>query len=65
MYYTPSKHEEEPPFLGEFTEDKDEHEVEHDSLTQHPTEYTQEKIVHCSCHNTTSNLEKEQMPIVL
>lgn len=42
---TPSQEQKEPQFLGESGEDYPQHEIEHDSLTQHPAEHSQEEIV--------------------
>ena len=35
---TPSQDKEEPPLLGELAKNHHQHEVEHDTLTQHPAE---------------------------
>ena len=58
---TVSDEKEEPPFLGKFAENHDEHEVEHHSLTHHPAEGRQEQILKQSCHCSTNNLWSRTM----
>ena len=55
---TPSEQEEEPPFLTQSTEDHHQHEVDHDSLAQHPEEHSSEEIMEKTSHKCTPNLEE-------
>ena len=45
LQLTISNNQKEPPLLRESAEDDNQHEVEHDSLTHHPAEGSQEKIL--------------------
>jgi len=58
---TVSDEKEEPPFLGKFAENHDEHEVEHHSLTHHPAEGRQEQILEQSSHYSANNLWSRTM----
>ena len=42
---TPSQDKEEPPLLGELAKNNHQHEVEHDTLTEHPAEGSQKQVV--------------------
>ena len=42
---TPSKEEEEPPFLGESVKHQYQQEVEHDAFTHHPAEGGQKEVL--------------------
>ena len=53
---TPAKQQEQPPPFGQFTEDYHHHEVEHDPLTQHPAEHSQEEVVQQCCYCRTQPL---------
>ena len=55
-YLTPAKKEKEPPLVFECCEDLDQHEIEHDSLTQHPGEGCQEEVLDQGCHCFATNL---------
>ena len=53
---TPSQDKEEPQLLGELAKNNHQHEVEHDTLTQHPAERSQKKVVQQGCYKCTGNL---------
>ncbi len=54
---TPSNNKEYPPFLEYSVEDKHQHQIEHDSLTQHPKEHSSEQVVKKSSHKHTRSLQ--------
>ena len=56
LQLTPSQDKEEPPLFGELAENSHQHEVEHDTLTQHPAEGSQKQVVQQSCHKCTASL---------
>ena len=53
---TPSQDKEEPPLLGELAKNHHQHEVEHDTFTQHPAEGSKKEIVQQGRHKCTGNL---------
>ena len=53
---TPFQDKEEPPLFGELAKNHHQHEVEHDTFTQHPAERSQKKVVQQRCHKCTANL---------
>ncbi len=54
--HTPAKQHEWPPLLGQSAEDHHQHEVKHDTLTQHPAEGRQEEVLKESGYHSTANL---------
>ncbi len=56
LYFTPSNNKEYPPFLGYLVENKHQHEIEHDSFTQHPKEHSSEQVVKENSHKRTRYL---------
>ncbi len=62
---TPSNNKEYPPFLGNSVEDKYQHQIEHDSLTQHPKEHSSEQVVKESSHKYTRYLQVMQYRLLL
>ena len=63
-YLTPTKKEKEPPLLFECWEDLYQHEVEHDSLTQHPREGCEEEVLDQGCHCLAANLIWKRYTII-
>ena len=53
---TPSQDKKEPPLFGELTKNHHQHEVEHDTFTEHPAERSQKKVMQQACHKCTTNL---------
>ena len=62
---TPSHNQEDIEFLSNRCEDDHQQEVEHDPLTQHPTEGGQEEVMEESRHKCTATLQscKEKGPV--
>jgi len=54
---TPSKNEEEPPFLGETAKHHYQQEVGHDAFTQHPAVRSQEEVLQHGRDKLAGNLK--------